>query len=741
MKTRYLLTSFALGLGLALALCWMLGGGLGAARAASVARYVAPGGDDGLDCTDPVNPCATLQHAVDESTDSDVIKVAAGHYDDLHVLNHDSETITQVVFITRSITIQGGYALGDWSTPNPGDNHTVLDGGGQGRVIYIGASVSVTLDGLYIVNGFATGDRNSLAGNGGGVYVENWGTGSLVLRNSQVTSNTANRGGGLNAREVAVTLTGNLFQNNTASLEGGGVRLYECSAYVAHNIFEANTVITGDAGGMQVGWGDVTIFDNDFVNNTANDHAGSRAGGLYASTGAGHAHTVTHNLFRGNRASVEGNGFGGGAYLSSGEAGRMTFSHNQVLDNVATEGTVSWHEGEGGGLWMYAPDDAEALVSDNLFQNNWAAVSSRCTGVGGGMLLKGRIRLERNLFLDNRASRYPDWGGYFPVLGGGVYVAAYHTVTMTNNIFVGNKYFDEDDSPFDPDEDSDGGAIYVGGQTTPTDTRLILLHNTIVDNQSPAICNEAAALMMSHNIFSGHSIDLHMIPDSSWVESSRPPSTTAEYTLWWPEMNVEIISGTFSHEHDFAGDPDLTDDHHLSEDSAAIDRGPGAGVSVDFDGQPRPAGAGYDLGADEYADVDLSQSYKSASPKEAVAGNVLTFTLVLRNDGSIDAANAALSDVIPWATSYVSGSAQATSGALTMTSGVTGTLIFEEISWAGTVPSGEAVTVTFQVTLTQGIPVMNTAILTDGYGASLRLTAWVNARRVYLPVVLRNAGT
>ena len=51
------------------------------------------------------------------------------------------------------------------------------------------------------------------------------------------------------------------------------------------------------------------------------------------------------------------------------------------------------------------------------------------------------------------------------------------------------------------------------------------------------------------------------------------------------------------------GDPQLDATYHLQAGSAAIDAGVDAGVTLDIDGQVRPWGAGYDIGADEYGSV------------------------------------------------------------------------------------------------------------------------------------------
>jgi uncharacterized repeat protein (TIGR01451 family) len=729
-------------------------GDLPPANAPTDLLHVTTGGSDTPGCGETSSPCRTVQQAVDQAACGATVQVATGTYSGVHPWVGETYTTTQLVYLNHPITITGGFTLSNWTTPDPSSHPTILDAEGLGQGIVIGDAPTVTLEGLRIVNGQTTENGGGVGTReyqshltiracdvlsnaaqasgsqsyafGGGVYLS---SGTLVLEDSLLMNNTSSDlGGGVHTRNATVTMTNNLLQKNSGWV-GGGASLYESTCYVADNTFQDN--LAGySGGGLDVGGdGNLLLIQNDFLDNTAS----KSGGGLYAEVNAGYAHTMTHNLFQGNVADANGSGAGGGARLFGDEGAQLSFHHNQVVGNYAATGATSADGGRGGGVFVLGP----ALIADNLFQGNWASSAPPQSGFhyggyGGGLYLMGSdLRVERNRILDNRAARN---AGFVlaEAHGGGVHVTYNTIVTMTNNIVAGNRYCDE--CTLLSGQNRGGGAISIGGATTPTDTQLYILHNTIADNQSPALFNESAFITMSHSILAGHDVDLRSIFDSSEAGGGRPPTTVSDYTLWWPSMTSDIISGTWTHTRDVTGDPDFAscglDDYHLSSTSAAIDQGAGADLSDDIDGHPRPILSGYDLGADEYTGVDLSPSVKRVTPLDAAAGEVVTFTIALHNDGPEDAAGVSLSDPVPTHTTYIPHTAQATSGTLTDTDG---------IRWSGTIIAGGTVTVTLQVTVTEEVVIENTAVVTDTYGTPHTMTARVNEDRIYLPLVWRSS--
>jgi hypothetical protein len=152
-KIRYLLLSMCLGLGLLLVMVHTLASsaGVALAQAGTGAIRVATTGSDAPGCGGEANPCQTVQYAVGQALPGEEIHVAGGTYSGVNQYGGHP----QVVYLDKDLTIRGGYSPSDWSTPDPVANPTTLDAQGQGRVLYLTAGISVTIEGLRIVGGNA----------------------------------------------------------------------------------------------------------------------------------------------------------------------------------------------------------------------------------------------------------------------------------------------------------------------------------------------------------------------------------------------------------------------------------------------------------------------------------------------------------------------------------------------------------------------------------------------------------
>ncbi len=407
MKTRRMIISSVLGLGMAIALAWSLGGGKALAALQAASAPPAPGITEGSQSGDTMEVLDTLagelhvcitctyttvQAAVDAAADGDVIKIAAGIY--TGVLTRDG--VTQTVYVSKTVSIRGGYTTTDWMTFDPQANPTTLDAEGEGRVFYIAGDISPTVAGLRVTGGDAAGLNGGFGGGdaGGGMYIVD---ATAVVSNVQVFGNAAHLGGGLYLHHSSATLSGNTIKSNTITDRGGGVYLYGSDATLISNTIVYNRA-DGQGGGLHLRESSATLIANTVMSNTAS----FEGGGLYLVEGSP---TLVGNAIVANVANTDG----GGLYLWNSDP---TLSSNTIVGNRATLG---------GGLYVR---ESNPRLSSNIVADNQVATN------GSGLYVEASSpRLWHTTIARNT-------GGD----GSGLYVTddgtTYSTVGLTNTILV-----------------------------------------------------------------------------------------------------------------------------------------------------------------------------------------------------------------------------------------------------------------------------------------------------------------
>lgn len=129
---------------------------------------------------------------------------------------------------------------------------------------------------------------------------------------------------------------------------------------------------------------------------------------------------------------------------------------------------------------------------------------------------------------------------------------------------------------------------------------------------------------------------------------------------------------------------------------------------------------------------DLSTSTKSAARATAAPGDVVTYTIVLRNTGGPLVASARVTDTLPGGLDYIDGSFAATLGTVQAAPPV--------LQWTGVMSTTPVVTLTYAVTVTAAGPIslVNSAEIEFG-GAVLprSATVIVDGLKLYLPLILK----
>ncbi len=543
MGPRRLACSALVAVGLTYGLLWLLSA---AASSTSVAhaspgttRYVATSGTDTVNsCTEPLTPCATIQHAVDQADSGDEVRVTAGTYTGTNSYGG----LSQVVYISKTVAVRGGYTTTNWTASDPDANPTVVDAEGNGRVFYITGDISTTLEGLGITGGDATG----LA------VLE-----SNTIRNNVATDGFNAYGGGVCLWETDAILRGNSIISNAGNTEKPPWD-YEPESY---------------GGGILVyGGNDVQLIDNIIRDNTASREWQGWGGGAWI--GFTDRVTLTGNTIEGNRGGETYESSGGGVALYYFD--EAVVADNWIVSNTACTGNEL---GISGGLEAWSPNSV--TIDGNYIMSNTASLAGPGAGGGAGILGGLSATLRGNYILGNTASR--EGKGY----GGGLYLGG-NDFTLTNNLIAENSL----------GTSGYGAGIYIIYSSSR------LQHNTVAHNSGgdgSGVSIYPCDHLCENNILNlrNNMIVSHMVGINVGVNNT----VTMDSTLWWNNGQDWDGEGTITATNNYTGNPDfipgLMDDFHIGPNSAALDRGVDAGVTTDIDGDIRPWFIFPDLGADE----------------------------------------------------------------------------------------------------------------------------------------------
>ncbi|HQE92332.1 MAG TPA: right-handed parallel beta-helix repeat-containing protein [Anaerolineae bacterium] len=432
MKSPRLFLACIGGIGLVLLLAFALEHAVQAQGGGTCDRYVVNDGNNSPtnNCSDPNNPCKSIQYALKWASAGETICVA--DRDDIA----GPSAFYGPIVVTKTVTLDGAWQAHpnpvgtDWvwapTACNP--ENVILDGNGTSRVISITKS-SPTIDCFTISGGNAGGAADD-SNHGGGIAARN---AAPLIVNNIITGNYGcmmavctgyGRGGGIylvNAPATAV-ISNNLIANNVADDatwgQGGGIYLENASPQVLSNTLQTNRAghSAGNGGGIAVIGGSPVLADNRLLRNIAGQGVMAHGGGIFVDSDT--AVTIERNLIQGNvalKGTADPGLFsrGGGIFFDGPLA---VIRDNRVYGNVAA---LLDQRGLGGGMYLHDLSAAAEVSGNVVAEDNRASYVA--DGNGGGLYLDDcYATVTENRVFDNiAASDTPGYGGGFYVNGGG----------------------------------------------------------------------------------------------------------------------------------------------------------------------------------------------------------------------------------------------------------------------------------------------------------------------------------
>jgi HYR domain/Secretion system C-terminal sorting domain len=183
----------------------------------------------------------------------------------------------------QTITLTSGVLTLDKSLTITGLGAKLLtiSGNNADRVFLINASVTATITGVTITDGFSIPIPTAFnTKNGGGIFI--FGSGQLTLNNCTISNNvtgSAGNGGGI-CNNGTLTVTNSTISGNTTSGDGGGIlnNGQNATLTVTNSTISGNTSTASNGGGIN-NTGTMSVSNSTITNNSA-----SAGGGIISFT-------------------------------------------------------------------------------------------------------------------------------------------------------------------------------------------------------------------------------------------------------------------------------------------------------------------------------------------------------------------------------------------------------------------------------------------------------------------------
>jgi hypothetical protein len=279
-----------------------------------VNSHAAPGGD-GSSWSTAFKSLDAALIAAQSNPGADEIWIAEGRY--RPTIPTDAGDLRSVTFkIPHNTTLRGGFLGTETTLPALGSARSTLLSGDVGLVgvgadnayhvlslISVNGTLSATLDGLSISDGYA----NGLDARGGGLFVNGGVFGlNLTMSNCIVRANMASAGGGMFYQSAHVRMWRCRFEDNAAT-KGGALRGQAAYLRCDSSRFHSNSAT--DAGGVISLTGNPSP-DSVFMNCLFTDNVCTAGSGGVASMTSGQysagAGKWVNCTFAGNMCAIEG---------------------------------------------------------------------------------------------------------------------------------------------------------------------------------------------------------------------------------------------------------------------------------------------------------------------------------------------------------------------------------------------------------------------------------------------------